>query len=129
MFNSRDGLNILDNILKGESRKGNTGFVNTIKQWWEKLKEWFGGTPYYKNVEKLLKDAYSEAIANAEEFRRNQEMDKGVSSVTDAARVEGAAIDFSIKTEPQVAQRLREYAESEDGKKHGWDKEKIEPKT
>ena len=126
LFNSRDGLNILNNILKGESRKGNTGFVETIKQWWEKLKEWFSGTPYYKNVEKLLKDAYSEAIANAEEFRRNQEMDKGVSSVTDAARVEGAAIDFSIKTEPQVAQRLREYAETEDGKKHGWNKETIE---
>ena len=39
LFNSRDGLKILDNILKGESRKGNTGFVNTIKQWWERLKE------------------------------------------------------------------------------------------
>ena len=126
LFNSRDGLGILDNILKTESKRGNVGFVDTIKQWWEKLKEWFSGTPYYKNVEKLLKDAYSEAIANAEEFRRNQEMDKGVSSVTDAARVEGAAIDFSIKTEPQVAQRLREYAESKDGKKHGWDKKKIE---
>ena len=62
LFNSRDGLNILDNILKSESRKGNTGFVNTIKQWWERLKEWFGGTPYANEVEKKLADAYKSAM-------------------------------------------------------------------
>lgn len=126
LFNSRDGLNILDDILKTESKRGNVGFVDTIKQWWEKLKEWFSGTPYYSQAQKMLEKAYKDAITNAEEFRRSQEMDKGVSSVVDAARVEGAAIDFSIKTEPQVAQRLREYAETEDGKKHGWNKETIE---
>ena len=126
LFSSRDGLKILDSILKDQSSKGNVGFIDTIKKWWDNIKEFFGVTPYANEVEKKLADAYKEAIANAEEFRRTQEMDKGVSSVTDAARVEGAAIDFSIKTEPQVAQRLREYAESKDGKKHGWDKEKIE---
>lgn len=62
LFNSRDGLNILDNILKDESRKGNTGFVNTIKQWWERLKEWFGVTPYANEVEKKLADAYKSAM-------------------------------------------------------------------
>ena len=62
LFNSRDGLNILNNILKDESRKGNTGFVNTIKQWWERLKEFFGGTPYYNEVEKKLADAYKSAM-------------------------------------------------------------------
>lgn len=78
LFNSRDGLNILDNILKSESRKGNTGFVNTIKQWWERLKEFFGGTPYYNEVEKKLADAYKEAIANAEKFGKNYDFDYSI---------------------------------------------------
>lgn len=62
LFNSRDGLGILDNILKTESSKGNVGFVDTIKQWWEKLKEWFSGTPYYSEIEKKLTDAYESAM-------------------------------------------------------------------
>lgn len=62
LFNSRDGLGILDNILKTESSKGNVGFVDTIKQWWEKLKEWFSGTPYYSEIEKKLADAYESAM-------------------------------------------------------------------
>lgn len=78
LFNSRDGLSILDDILKSESRKGNTGFVNTIKQWWERLKEWFGGTPYASEVEKKLADAYKEAIANAEKFGKNYDFDYSI---------------------------------------------------
>ncbi len=38
LFSSRDGLKILDNNLKDQSSKGNTGFIDTIKKWWEKLK-------------------------------------------------------------------------------------------
>ena len=78
LFSSRDGLKILDNILKDESRKGNTGFVNTIKQWWERLKEWFGGTPYASEVEKKLADAYKEAIANAEKFGKNLDAENNI---------------------------------------------------
>ena len=62
LFNSRDGLGILDSILKTESKRGNVGFVDTIKQWWEKLKEWFSGTPYYGEIEKKLADAYESAM-------------------------------------------------------------------
>ena len=78
LFSSRDGLKILDNILKDESRKGNTGFVNTVKQWWERLKEWFGGTPYASEVEKKLADAYKEAIANAEKFGKNLDAENNI---------------------------------------------------
>ena len=78
LFSSRDGLKILDNILKDESRKGNTGFVNTIKQWWERLKEWFGGTPYASEVGKKLADAYKEAIANAEKFGKNLDAENNI---------------------------------------------------
>lgn len=66
LFSSRDGLKILDGILKDQSGKGNVGFVDTIKQWWEKLKEWFSGTPYYSEVEKKLADAYKSAMENKE---------------------------------------------------------------
>ena len=78
LFSSRDGLKILDNILKDQSSKGNTGFVNTIKQWWERLKEWFGGTPYASEVEKKLADAYKEAIANAEKFGKNFDAENNI---------------------------------------------------
>ena len=78
LFSSRDGLKILDNILKDESRKGNTGFVNTIKQWWERLKEFFGVTPYASEVEKKLADAYKEAIANAEKFGKNFDAENNI---------------------------------------------------
>ncbi|MGM9812387.1 MAG: hypothetical protein ACI30V_06030 [Muribaculaceae bacterium] len=66
LFNSRDGLNILDNILKEQSSKGNVGFINTIKKWWENIKEFFGVSPYASEVEKKLADAYKEAIKNKE---------------------------------------------------------------
>ena len=90
LFNSRDGLNILDNILKGESRKGNTGFVETIKQWWEKLKEWFGGTPYYNEAQKMLEQAYKDAMENvdykAREGQLSKDMDDAFFSETDVVK-------------------------------------------
>lgn len=76
LFNSRDGLNILDNILKGESRKGNTGFVGTIKQWWERLKEWFSGTPYYNEAQKMLEQAYKDAVENVDYQAREEQLSK-----------------------------------------------------
>lgn len=62
LFNSRDGLNILNNILKDESRKGNVGFIDTIKKWWDNIKEFFGVSPYANEVEKKLADAYKSAM-------------------------------------------------------------------
>lgn len=66
LFSSRDGLKILDGILKDQSSKGNTGFIDTIKKWWENIKEFFGMSPYANEVEKKLADAYSDAIKNKE---------------------------------------------------------------
>ena len=66
MFSSRDGLKILDNILKDQSSKGNTGFIDTIKKWWENIKEFFGVSPYANEIEKKLADAYKSAMENKE---------------------------------------------------------------
>ena len=76
LFSSRDGLKILDNILKEQSSKGNTGFVNTIKQWWERLKEWFGGTPYYNEAQKMLEQAYKDAMENVDYKAREEQLSK-----------------------------------------------------
>ena len=66
MFSSRDGLKILDGILKDQSSKGNTGFIDTIKRWWENIKEFYGVSPYANEVEKKLADAYKSAMENKE---------------------------------------------------------------
>lgn len=66
LFGSRDGLKILDNILKDQSSKGNTSFIDTIKKWWENIKEFFGVSPYANEVEKKLADAYKSAMENKE---------------------------------------------------------------
>lgn len=62
LFSSRDGLKILDNILKDQSSKGNVGFIDTIKKWWDNIKEFFGVSPYASEVEKKLADAYKSAM-------------------------------------------------------------------
>ena len=90
LFNSRDGLNILDNILKNESSKGNTGFIDTIKKWWENIKEFFGVSPYASEVEKKLADAYKEAIANAEKFGKNYDFDYSIIGKRGAANLDKA---------------------------------------
>lgn len=99
LFNSRDGLNILDNILKGESRKGNTGFVETIKQWWEKLKEWFGATPYYNEAQKMLEKAYKDAMENVD-YQAKQEqvvkdMDDAFFGETNVTTQKSASVELA----------------------------------
>lgn len=90
LFSSRDGLKILDNILKDQSSKGNTGFIDTIKKWWDNIKEFFGVSPYANEVEKKLADAYKEAIANAEEFGRNYDFDYSIIGKRGAANLDKA---------------------------------------
>lgn len=72
LFSSRDGLKILDSILKDQSSKGNTGFIDTIKKWWENIKEFFGVSPYANEVEKKLADAYKSAMENVD-YQAKQE--------------------------------------------------------
>lgn len=126
LFSSRDGMKIMQGILDKAGREGKPKVVKMLLDWWDKVKDYFTGTPYYAEVRKALESAYADAMKNAESIRLSQEMDKGVASISDAARVDADAIDFSIKTEPQVAERIREFAESEEGKKLGWDKVKTE---
>lgn len=99
LFNSRDGLGILDNILKTESSKGNVGFVDTIKQWWEKLKEWFSGTPYYSEAQKMLEKAYKDAMENVD-YQAKQEqvvkdMDDAFFGETNVTTQKSASVELA----------------------------------
>lgn len=59
-------------------------------------------------------------------MRRKEAVENGVVSIEDAAAIDDQAIRFNIRTEESVQEKIREFANSEEGKKLGWTQEQVE---
>lgn len=67
LFSSRDGMKIMQGILDKASREGKPEFVKRLMEWWDRIKEFFKGSPYYADVQKAMEKAYADAMKNANE--------------------------------------------------------------
>lgn len=70
LFSSRDGLRIMERILDRAKRDGQPKLVKMLLDWWDKVKDFFGTTPYANDVRKALEEAYADAMRNANERMR-----------------------------------------------------------
>ena len=70
LFSSRDGLHIMERILDRAKRDGQPKLVKMLLDWWDKVKDFFGTTPYANDVRKALEEAYADAMRNANERMR-----------------------------------------------------------
>ena len=108
---------------------------------WEKIISWvkdalraigLGGHMTESDIVDLLKRSY-ERLITQDTIMPNPDVDT-VTDMTDAAQQDESAVDlapedgtmFSIKTENYLADQIRGYAKSREGKKAGWTKETLE---